>query len=101
MIDRCLMCFAARTTSSYLETNVHLCRGCTYQVDKIVGFWETHGYGLQLVLINYEANQAQEEDGVGSPLTPQGSPEPPDDGIEEHVPGDHIVSRLKASKKPS
>lgn len=45
---RCLMCFAERPVDGYLATHIDLCRGCKYQVDKLIGFWETQGFGLQL-----------------------------------------------------
>lgn len=48
-IRRCQMCFADRSTDKWPATEVRLCRGCQWQIGKVMGFWETQGYGLQLV----------------------------------------------------
>jgi len=78
MKNRCLMCFAERSTDPYPGTDIQLCRGCKYQVDKLVGFWETQGYGFQLALVTMVINKLEEstEEGEGgTPLTPRGSTE--------------------------
>jgi len=77
-MKRCLMCFAQRATDPYPGTGVQLCRGCKYQVEKLIGFWETQGYGIQLAMISEAAVLAAiakptviEEGEGGTPLTPQ------------------------------
>lgn len=78
LAKRCLMCFAARSTDPYPGTDIPLCRGCKFQSDKLIGFWETQGYGMQLVNLGLKGRLDLEypgpEKGEGeTPLTPQGS----------------------------
>lgn len=67
---RCLMCFAERPVDGYLATGIELCRGCKYQVDKLIGFWETQGFGLQLTAFQ---ETGQEELWAG--IDPDADPE--------------------------
>ena len=81
-MKRCLMCFAQRSTDPYPGTAIELCRGCKYFVDKTIGFWETQGYGMQLVNLadagkldlNYQSPVPGEGEGE-TPLPPGGSAE--------------------------
>ncbi len=99
MKERCLMCFASRSTDFYPGTRIGLCRGCKYQVDKLIGFWETQGYGMQLQFIDQggpsdlvDLTRSTEEGEGGTPPTPQES-------MEEAPSGDETVMNGRSSAR--
>ncbi len=48
---RCSMCFADKICSPPYPTVKATCKGCALQIDRVMGFLENSGLGLQMVLL--------------------------------------------------
>ena len=95
---RCLMCFALRSTDLYPGTEVPLCRGCKFQSDKLIGFWETQGYGMQLTWLgDPEPNINHGSDFDTSTGEGEGKPPSPPTGSTEEAPS---VEKDPEGRKP-